>query len=61
MIYTFLRQANTYELCDLFRKMDASHAADNLARGTEIQDEIDNFETHFVPIIADIDADFGNA
>jgi isocitrate lyase len=25
-----------------------------------VQDQIDNFETHIVPIIADIDAGFGN-
>jgi isocitrate lyase len=25
-----------------------------------MQDQIDNFETHIVPIIADIDAGFGN-
>jgi len=50
-IYTFLRQADAVELNDLFRRLDA---------GEEVQAEIDNFETHVVPIIADIDAGFGN-
>jgi len=50
-IYTFLRQADAIELNDLFRRLDA---------GEDVQAEIDNFETHIVPIIADIDAGFGN-
>ncbi|WP_299890472.1 isocitrate lyase [uncultured Lacinutrix sp.] len=50
-IYTFLRQADAVELNDLFRRLDA---------GEDVQADIDNFETHVVPIIADIDAGFGN-
>ncbi|MEL6721597.1 MAG: isocitrate lyase, partial [Bacteroidota bacterium] len=50
-IYTFLRQADAIELNDLFRRLEA---------GEDVQAEIDNFETHVVPIIADIDAGFGN-
>lgn len=50
-IYTFLKQADAVELNDLFRRLDA---------GEDVQAEIDNFETHVVPIIADIDAGFGN-
>jgi len=50
-IYDFLRQADAIELNDLFRRLD---------NGEDVQDEIDNFETHIVPIIADIDAGFGN-
>jgi len=50
-LYTFLRQADAIELNDLFRRLDA---------GEDVQAEIDNFETHVVPIIADIDAGFGN-
>lgn len=50
-LYTFLRQADAVELNDLFQR---------LAAGEDVQDEIDNFETHVVPIIADIDAGFGN-
>ena len=55
-LYTFLRQADARELGDLYRKLD--NAPDTEKSG--IQDQIDNFETHVVPIIADIDAGFGN-
>jgi isocitrate lyase len=50
-IYDFLRQADAIELNDLFSRLE---------NGEEVQDQIDNFETHIVPIIADIDAGFGN-
>ena len=50
-IYDFLRQADAIELNDLFRRLE---------NGEDVQDQIDNFETHIVPIIADIDAGFGN-
>jgi len=50
-IYDFLRQADAIELNDLFRRLEL---------GEDVQDQIDNFETHIVPIIADIDAGFGN-
>ncbi|MEM5539865.1 isocitrate lyase [Olleya sp. AS48] len=50
-IYDFLRQADAIELNDLFRR---------LKNGEDVQHQIDNFETHIVPIIADIDAGFGN-
>ncbi len=56
-LYTFLRQADARELGGLFRDLDA--ATDATARA-EVQSKIDNFETHVVPIIADIDAGFGN-
>jgi len=57
-LYTFLRQADARELGTLFKQLD-----DATAKGepiTDIQAQIDNFETHVVPIIADIDAGFGN-
>ncbi|VWB61752.1 isocitrate lyase [Burkholderia lata] len=57
-LYTFLRQADARELGGLFRELDA--AKDATAK-TAIQDKIDNHVTHVVPIIADIDAGFGNA
>jgi isocitrate lyase len=57
-IYTFLRQADARELNLLFRDLDA--AKDEATRA-EVQAKIDGFETHVVPIIADIDAGFGNA
>ena len=50
-IYEFLRQADATELNDLFRRLES---------GEDVQDQIDNFQTHIVPIIADIDAGFGN-
>ncbi|RTR33382.1 isocitrate lyase [Shewanella atlantica] len=55
-LYTFLRQADARELGGLFRELDKAEGADKAA----IQDKIDSFETHVVPIIADIDAGFGN-
>ena len=60
-LYTFLRQADARELDLLFSALDDARAADNNAKVQEIQAQIDNFETHVVPIIADIDAGFGNA
>ncbi|MEP2669677.1 MAG: isocitrate lyase [Cyclobacteriaceae bacterium] len=50
-IYDFLRQADAIALNDLFRRLE---------KGEDVQDQIDNFETHVVPMIADIDAGFGN-
>ena len=57
-LYTFLRQADARELGDLFKQLDAAQA--NGGDVAAIQAQIDNFETHVVPIIADIDAGFGN-
>ena len=55
-LYTFLKQADARELGGLFRELD--EATGNAKK--EIQKKIDNFQTHIVPIIADIDAGFGN-
>jgi isocitrate lyase len=60
-IYTFLKQADARELGGLFRDLDAARKAGDKAREDKILDAIDNFQTHVVPIIADIDAGFGNA
>ncbi|GAA5442705.1 isocitrate lyase [Microbulbifer sp. NBRC 101763] len=60
-LYTFLRQADARELNDLFRELDAAREAGNKAAEKAVQDKIDNHKTHVVPIIADIDAGFGNA
>ena len=57
-LYTFLRQADATELNDLFRELEAVKAAGGDT--SDVQSRIDNFETHVVPIIADIDAGFGN-
>ncbi len=60
-LYTFLRQADARELDLLFVALDDARTAGDKAKVAEIQAQIDNFETHVVPIIADIDAGFGNA
>lgn len=57
-LYTFLRQADARELGNLFKELDQAKA--NGGDVAAIQAQIDNFETHVVPIIADIDAGFGN-
>src|SRR5690625_6312889 len=59
-LYTFLKQADAVELNDYFRELDAAREAGDSAKEKEIIQKIDNFETHIVPIIADIDAGFGN-
>jgi isocitrate lyase len=60
-IYTFLRQADARELGGLFREIDAARKAGDSAKETELLARVENYETHVVPIIADIDAGFGNA
>jgi isocitrate lyase len=60
-IYTFLRQADARELGMLFRDLDAARAEGDELKAKQVQAAIDNHETHVVPIIADIDAGFGNA
>ena len=60
-LYTFLRQADARELGGLFRELDnARQEGDELA-AKAVQNKIDQFQTHIVPIVADIDAGFGNA
>ena len=60
-LYTFLRQADAWELNHLFRALDEAEEAGDSAKAAELIKQIDNHETHVVPIIADIDAGFGNA
>ena len=60
-LYTFLRQADARELGGLFRDLDAAREAGDAVKAKAIEHAIDNHETHVVPIIADIDAGFGNA
>ena len=55
-LYTFLKQADARELGDLFRQLDSLEGKEKEV----VQRKIDNFQTHIVPIIADIDAGFGN-
>ena len=60
-LYTFLRQADARELGGLFRDLDKARKAGDEAAAAKAQQAIDNHESHVVPIIADIDAGFGNA
>ena len=60
-LYTFLKQADARELGMMFRDLDAAREAGDEVKAKEIENQIDNYETHVVPIIADIDAGFGNA
>ena len=60
-LYTFLKQADARELGMMFRDLDKARDAGDAMEGKRIETAIDNYETHVVPIIADIDAGFGNA
>lgn len=60
-LYTFLRQADARELGGLFRELDTARTAGNEVAERATQNKIDGYKTHIVPIIADIDAGFGNA
>jgi len=59
-LYTFLRQADSRELNALFRDLDDARANGDATTEMAVLEQIENFETHVVPIIADIDAGFGN-
>ena len=59
-IYVSLRQADEVALNDLFKTLKTARTAgDEVGEKAAIR-AIDTFETHVVPIIADIDAGFGN-
>ena len=60
-IYTFLRQADAREIGNQFRAIEAARQAGQHSRAAELLAAVANHETHIVPIIADIDAGFGNA
>ena len=60
-IYTFLRQADARELGGIFRQIDAARKAGDVEKEKTLLASVDNYQTHVVPIIADIDAGFGNA
>jgi hypothetical protein len=47
-LYTFLRQADSRELDLLFTALDAAREAGDSAKAAEIQNQIDNYETHIV-------------
>src|SRR5882762_4483140 len=60
-LYTFLRQADARELDLMFREIDAARKAGDMLKERQLLTAVDNYQTHIVPIIADIDAGFGNA
>ncbi|WEK44697.1 MAG: isocitrate lyase [Candidatus Sphingomonas colombiensis] len=60
-LYTFLKQADARELGMMFRDLDSARETGNEVETQRLVNAIDNYETHVVPIIADIDAGFGNA
>ena len=60
-LYTFLRQADARELAGLFRQLDDARAAGDALAERKTLAAIEAHQTHIVPIIADIDAGFGNA
>lgn len=45
----------------LFRDVDTARAAGNAIEEKRLLNAIENHQTHVVPVIADIDAGFGNA
>ena len=59
-LYTFLKQADARELRHLYAELDAARDEGDQVAEKSVIDRIDGFETHVVPIIADIDAGFGN-
>ena len=60
-LYTFLKQADARELGMMFRELDKARTTGNALEAQRLQHAIDTYETHVVPIVADIDAGFGNA
>jgi len=60
-LYTFLRQADARELGLMFREIDQARTEGDKVKEKELLAAIDSHQTHVVPIIADIDAGFGNA
>ncbi|TIU68980.1 MAG: isocitrate lyase [Mesorhizobium sp.] len=60
-LYTFLRQADARELGMIFRELDKAREAGDAPLQRQLLASIDNHQTHVVPVIADIDAGFGNA
>ncbi|WP_425643023.1 isocitrate lyase [Marinomonas gallaica] len=60
-LYTFLRQADAREMGGLFRQLDDAKGAGDEVKAASLQKQLDEYQTHIVPIIADIDAGFGNA
>ncbi len=60
-LYTFLRQADAREMGHMFHELDDARERGDDVAAKAVQKAVDNYETHVVPIVADIDAGFGNA
>ncbi|WP_375390743.1 isocitrate lyase [uncultured Sphingomonas sp.] len=60
-LYTFLKQADARELGMMFRDLDKARESGNAVEAQRLANAIEGYETHVVPVIADIDAGFGNA
>ena len=60
-IYTHLRKADEVALNDLFDRLGEAKANGDDQASEEIIREIDDFDSHIVPIIVDIDAGYGDA
>lgn len=56
-IYRYLRQADANALLSIFKKIDKTK---DKAELTKLYAQVDNFDSHIRPIIADIDAGFGD-
>ncbi|MFV0293442.1 MAG: isocitrate lyase [Paracoccus sp. (in: a-proteobacteria)] len=59
-IYVSLRQADEVAMNDLFKDLRAARATGDANAEKRAIEAVDHFESHVVPIIADIDAGFGN-
>ncbi|MFO1139699.1 MAG: isocitrate lyase [Paracoccus sp. (in: a-proteobacteria)] len=59
-IYVSLRQADEVAINDLFKALKEARDKGDAAAEKKAIAAIDSFESHVVPIIADIDAGFGN-
>ena len=51
-LYEFLKQADARELNQIYRDLDGARSAGDAAAEKALLDQIDNYETHVVPIIA---------
>ncbi|TNE59022.1 MAG: isocitrate lyase, partial [Sphingomonadales bacterium] len=51
-LYTFLKQADSRELGMMFHELDAARERGDAVEAKRLENAIDNYETHVVPIIA---------
>ncbi|MGB9152956.1 MAG: isocitrate lyase/phosphoenolpyruvate mutase family protein [Alphaproteobacteria bacterium] len=58
--YRFLQEADAVELLDIFKDMDKARAAQDTEAVNRLINKVDTYKSHIRPIIADIDAGFGD-